>query len=104
MRGHVAKKGNNYYAVVYEGIDPATGKERHRWHAAGRRRIDAERLVNELVKRRHNGEETTSDRSTLAAYLDGAVAPAATVTAATPHLRVVPQRRSNCTSCPASVG
>lgn len=69
MRGHVAKKGNNYYAVVYEGIDPTTGKERHRWHAAGPRRIDAERLVNELVKRRHNGETTTSDRTTLAEYL-----------------------------------
>lgn len=69
MRGHVAKKGNNYYAVIYEGSDPATGKERHRWHAAGPRRIDAERLVNELVKRRHNGETTTSDRSTLGAYL-----------------------------------
>ena len=69
MRGHVAKKGNNYYAVVYEGIDPSSGKERHRWHAAGPRRIDAERLVNELVKRRHNGETTTSDRTTLAEYL-----------------------------------
>jgi integrase len=69
VRGHVAKKGNNYYAVVYEGIDLATGKERHSWHAAGPRRIDAERLANELVRRRHNGEETTSDRSTLAIYL-----------------------------------
>lgn len=69
MRGHVAKKGNNYYAVVYEGIDPRTGKERHRWHAGGPRRIDAERLVNELVRRRHNGEATTSDRVTLGEYL-----------------------------------
>jgi len=41
MRGHVAKKGNNYYAVIYEGIDPATGKERRRWHAGGSRRLDA---------------------------------------------------------------
>ena len=35
MRGHIAKKGDRYYAVIYEGIDPATGKGRHRWHAAG---------------------------------------------------------------------
>jgi integrase len=69
MRGHVAKKGNNYYAVIYEGIDPATGKERRRWHAGGPRRLDAERLLNDLVKRRHDGETTTSDRSTLAEYL-----------------------------------
>lgn len=69
MRGHVAKKGKNYYAVVYEGIDPGTGKERHRWHAAGPRRGDAERLVNELVKRRHDAADTASDRTTLGAYL-----------------------------------
>lgn len=69
MRGHVAKKGKNYYAVVYDGINPATGKERHRWHAAGPRRSDAERLVNELVSRKHRGEDVTSDRSTLGSYL-----------------------------------
>lgn len=69
MRGHIAKKGKNYYAVIYEGVDPGTGKERHSWHAAGPRRIDAERLANELVKRRHAGDETTSERSTLGTYL-----------------------------------
>lgn len=35
MRGYVVKKGNQYYAVIYEGIDPTTGKERRRWHPAG---------------------------------------------------------------------
>lgn len=69
MRGHVAKKGNNYYAVVYEGIDPATGKELRRWHAAGPRRSDADRLVNDLVRRRHEGDTTIADRVTLGAYL-----------------------------------
>lgn len=68
MRGHIAKKGNNYYAVIYEGINPSTGKERHRWHRAGPRRLDAERLVNELTRRRHSGEDT-SDRSTVGTYL-----------------------------------
>ncbi len=29
MRGHVAKKGNRYYAVIYEGIDQVTGRQRH---------------------------------------------------------------------------
>jgi len=69
MRGHIAKKGKYYYAVIYEGVDPATGKDRHRWHAAGPRRTDAERLVNDLVKRKHQGEDATTDRSTLASYL-----------------------------------
>lgn len=68
MRGQVAKKGKNYYAVVYQGTDPATGKDRYRWQAAGNRRSDAERLLNELVKRRHDGE-TAVDRTTLGAYL-----------------------------------
>ena len=31
MRGHVAKKGNRYYAVIYEGSDPKTGRTRYRW-------------------------------------------------------------------------
>jgi hypothetical protein len=35
MRGHVAKKGNRYYAVIYEGIDQVTGRQRHRWYAGG---------------------------------------------------------------------
>lgn len=49
MRGHIAKRGNRYYAVVYEGTDPGTGKDKYKWVAAGTRRSDAERLVNELV-------------------------------------------------------
>ena len=56
MRGHVARKGNRYYAVVYEGFDPTTGQERHRWHAAGVTRKDAEKLLGDLVKRMHDGD------------------------------------------------
>ena len=28
MRGHVARKGSRYYAVVYEGFDAFTGKDK----------------------------------------------------------------------------
>jgi hypothetical protein len=38
MDGYVARKGDRWYAVIYEGLDPVTGKERRRWHPAGRRR------------------------------------------------------------------
>lgn len=69
MRGHIAKKGKRYYAVVYEGVDPATGKERHRWHAGGSRRADAEKLLAELVKRAHDGHTTPTERITLGEYL-----------------------------------
>ena len=45
MKGYVARKGNRWYAVIYEGIDPITGKERRSWHPAGPSRADAERLA-----------------------------------------------------------
>ena len=70
MRGHITKKGNRYYAVIYEGIDPGTGKGRHRWHAAGSTRKEAERLVVELVKRHHDGEYRPPERITLGEYLE----------------------------------
>jgi integrase len=50
MKGYVARKGNRWYAVIYEGIDPVTGKERRRWDAAGRCRADAERLAARLAR------------------------------------------------------
>jgi hypothetical protein len=34
MRGHLVQRGDRYDAVVDEGIDPATGKEPHRWYPA----------------------------------------------------------------------
>jgi hypothetical protein len=45
MRGTVAKKGDRWYAVIYDGIDPVTGKDRRRWVPAGTRRSDADKLV-----------------------------------------------------------
>lgn len=49
MKGYVARKGNRWYAVIYEGTDPITGKEVRRWHAAGSCREDAERLAARLA-------------------------------------------------------
>ena len=69
MRGYTVKKGNRYYAVIYDGIDPRTGKERRRWIAAGTRLTAAEKLVNDLVKRRNDGEPTNPDKITFGAYL-----------------------------------
>ena len=28
MKGYVARKGDRWYAVMYEGLDPVTGRER----------------------------------------------------------------------------
>jgi integrase len=70
VRGHIAKKGNRYYAVIYEGPDLQSGKARHRWHAAGATRKDAQRLLAELVKKSHDGDYHAPDHVTLGEYLE----------------------------------
>jgi integrase len=69
LRGHVAKKGNRYYAVVYEGTDPRTGRSRHRWYIGGPTRKDAERVLTAHIKRQHDGDYRAPDRITLGTYL-----------------------------------
>jgi hypothetical protein len=44
VRGTIQRKGNRWYAVVYDGIDAETVKQRRRWVAAGSRRADAEQV------------------------------------------------------------
>lgn len=70
MRGHIARKGNRYYAVVYEGFDTSTGKDTYRWHAAGTSRKAADKLLAELVKRIHDGDYRAPERITLGDYLN----------------------------------
>lgn len=41
MPGYVVAKGSRFYAVIYDGIDPLTGRERRQWHPAGTNRDDA---------------------------------------------------------------
>jgi integrase len=69
MRGTIQKKGRKWYAVVYDGVNPATGEYRRRWVQAGTRRGDAEKLLAELVKRAHRGETVVSEKLTLGQYL-----------------------------------
>jgi integrase len=68
MKGYVTKKGNRWYAVIYEGLDPVTGCERRRWHAAGTSRADAERLAARLAKQR-NGRNSAGRSLPFGAYL-----------------------------------
>ena len=51
MKGYVVQKGARFYAVIYEGIDPLTGRERRRWHPAGTDRTVAEQLATRLAAR-----------------------------------------------------
>jgi integrase len=45
VKGYVVQKGARFYAVIYEGVNPLTGRERRRWHPAGTDRIEAEQLA-----------------------------------------------------------
>lgn len=68
MKGYVARKGSRWYAVIYEGLDPITGRERRSWHAAGTERADAERLAARLASER-NGRNDSARSLTFGAYL-----------------------------------
>jgi hypothetical protein len=49
VKGYVVRKGSRFYAVIYEGVDPLTGRERRRWHPAGESRCEAELLAAQLA-------------------------------------------------------
>lgn len=49
MRGYVVQKGSRFYAVIYEGVDPLTGRERRRWYPAGESRPGAVDLATRLA-------------------------------------------------------
>lgn len=68
MHGTVTKKGNRWYAVVYEGTDDA-GKPKRRWIAAGARKADAERVLADLIRKKHEGEPLVLPKGTLGQYL-----------------------------------
>ncbi len=69
MRGGIHKKGNRWYAVVYDGVDPGTGKKRRRWVPAGTRRSDAERVLADLIGRKYDGEPAPTERLAVGQYL-----------------------------------
>jgi integrase len=75
MSGYVAQRRGRFYAVIYEGRDPVTGKELRRWYPAGTDRADAERLADKLAE----AERTRSGPArslTFGAYLTSQWLPA----------------------------
>ena len=80
MRGYVAKRRNRFYAVIYEGIDPVTGRERRRWHPAGTDRAAAEQLAARIAAD-HRGERLRPRAGpTLGVYLTRTWLPSKQVT------------------------
>src|SRR5687767_7533103 len=68
MKGYVTTKRGRYYAVIYEGLDPVTGRERRSWHPAGTDRAEAEHLAERLANE-SNGRNDEARSLTFGAYL-----------------------------------
>ena len=45
---YIVQRKSRFYVVAYDGIDTLTGRERRRWHPAGRSRVDAEAIAANL--------------------------------------------------------
>jgi integrase len=85
---YVTEKRGVFYAVIYHGRNPVSGRERRRWHRCDDRAA-AEQLASELsaqcARRRHAGSSLT-----LAEYLLGQWLPAKEATVApSTHARYV---------------
>ena len=81
MRGYVARKGDRWYAVVYEGLDPVTGREKRSWHPAGTSREEAEEVAARLAAEM-NGRNDKVRSLTFGAYLTGTWLPGKKITLA----------------------
>ncbi len=68
MKGYVAKKGDRFYAVIYEGRDPITGREQRRWHPAGDDEEAARTFAGELASA-HAHDRPRRSSLTVAVYL-----------------------------------
>lgn len=82
MKGYVTTKRGRYYAVIYEGLDPVTGRERRSWHPAGTDRSEAERLAARIAAE-CNGRNDHVRSLTFGAYLTRQWLPGKKLTLAT---------------------
>ncbi len=80
MRGYVAKRRDRFYAVIYEGIDPITGRERRRWHPAGTDRTEGEELAARLAADHRGNDCGRRSGPTLGVYLTRTWLPSKQVT------------------------
>jgi len=47
---YIVQRRDRFYVVDYDGIDPLTGRERRRWHPAGRDRHEADQVAARLER------------------------------------------------------
>lgn len=69
MRGHVARKGKRWYAVVDIGFDPATGRRRRKWHSGFKTKREAEQALAKIVTQLGSGSYVEPSKTTLGEYL-----------------------------------
>ena len=66
---YIISRNNRFYVVAYDGVDPVTGRERRRWHAAGSSRADAEAIASSITETNRVPIPRGRDAVTLGDYL-----------------------------------
>jgi integrase len=66
---YIIERNDHFYVVAYDGNDPRTGKERRRWHPAGRSRADAEAIAERLSAERQGTRERATSALTVEQFL-----------------------------------
>ena len=66
---YIIERNDRFYVVAYDGNDPRTGKERRRWHAAGRSRVDAEAIAARLSAERQGIRQRPTSSLTVEQFL-----------------------------------
>lgn len=69
MKGHVARKGKRWYAVVDIGFDPATGRRKRKWHAGFKTKREAEQALAKIVTQLDAGSYVEPSKTSLGEYL-----------------------------------
>ena len=66
---YITSRKDRFYVVAYDGHDPLTGRERRKWHPAGRSRADAEAIMATLNDTKTVQTAELAKPTTLAAFL-----------------------------------
>ena len=66
---YIISRNNRFYIVAYDGVDPASGRERRRWHSAGTSRADAEAIASTITETNRVPIPRGRDALTLGDYL-----------------------------------
>jgi hypothetical protein len=57
---YIVQRVDRFYVVVYDGLDPLSGKERRRWHPAGHHRDEAETVAAHIDQDQAGAERACS--------------------------------------------